>query len=585
MTQQREVVTLKYEYIAAARGQVPVDLQLVNCRVVDFFRGRVVDNCSVSIYKGYIVGVGEELPARQILDLAGCHVCPGLVDAHVHIESSLLAPAEFARLVTPRGTTSVIADPHEIANVLGYDGINWMLRASEGLPLDVYIMAPSCVPATDFDTAGAALYASDLAPFLREARVLGLGEMMNYPGVLNGDPRVLDKLSLFWEAGRPIDGHAPGLSGRDLSAYVLSGIRSDHEATSPAEALEKISKGMWVMARFGSGARDLEHLIPAMEGEARHRMLLCTDDRHPNDIVAEGHIDAALRILLANGIPLVDALRMACYNPAQYYGLRRSGAIAPGYKADLLAFGDPADFQAELVLKAGVVVARGGKPSAEWDGFRSDDRRTPAVRDSVNVKWLEAAAFRIPDEGGRVRVIEATPGSIITAQSRERPTVVDGLCVSDVARDLIKLFVIERHTGSGLVGKAFIRGLKLKRGAIGSTVSHDSHNMIVAGADDVSIFKAVKRLNAIKGGFVITDGEEIIAELALPVGGLMSDRPAAEVLEKLAQFSQYFEREAMPGGSPLMTLSFMALPVIPSLKITDKGLVDVDSFSAVPLFE
>ena len=237
------------------------------------------------------------------------------------------------------------------------------------------------------------------------------------------------------------------------------------------------------------------------------------------------------------------------------------------------------------MLKAGVVVARGGKPSAEWDGFRSDDRRTPAVRDSVNVKWLEAAAFRIPDEGGRVRVIEATPGSIITAQSRERPTVVDGLCVSDVARDLIKLFVIERHTGSGLVGKAFIRGLKLKRGAIGSTVSHDSHNMIVAGADDVSIFKAVKRLNAIKGGFVITDGEEIIAELALPVGGLMSDRPAAEVLEKLAQFSQYFEREAMPGGSPLMTLSFMALPVIPSLKITDKGLVDVDSFSAVPLFE
>jgi len=576
---------LKYEYIAAARGQIEADLNLLNCRVIDFFRGTILEPCTVSIYKGYIVGVGDGLKARHSVDLAGRYLCPGLVDSHVHIESSLLAPAEFARLVTPLGTTSVIADPHEIANVLGYDGINWMLRASEGLPLDVYIMAPSCVPATDFDTAGAALYASDLAPFLREQRVLGLGEVMNYPGVLTGDPRVLDKVSLFWEDRRPIDGHAPGLSSRDLSAYVLSGIRSDHEATTSQEADEKIGKGMWVMARFGSGARDLENLVPAMRGDAVHRMLLCTDDRHPHDIAAEGHIDAAVRVLLSMGVPLVSALRMACFNPSAYYGLRRSGAVAPGYRADLLAFGSADNFRAEMVFKSGVLVAESGQNAPAWDSFRSDDRRTPQLRDSVNVKWLEQEAFLIPDQGTRVRVIEAAPGSIITGQSLERPKVGDGYCLSDTERDILKVFVIERHNGTGSIGKGFIRGLGLKRGAVGSTVSHDSHNMIVAGVDDVSIFKAVRRLNAIKGGYVITDGEDVVAELALPIAGLMSDRPVAEVLGSLASFDEYFEKERIPGDSPLMTLSFMALPVIPSLKITDKGLVDVDSFRAVPLFE
>lgn len=576
---------LKQEYIAAARGKFDVDLNLLNCRVVDFFRGTILDPTTVSLYKGYIVGLGDGLKAKHSIDLGGRYLCPGLIDAHVHIESSLLAPEEFARLVTPLGTAGVIADPHEIANVLGYDGINWMLRSSDGLPLDVYIMAPSCVPATDFDTAGAALYASDLASFLREERVLGLGEVMNYPGVLSGDPRVLDKISLFWEAGRPIDGHAPGLSSKDLSAYVLSGILSDHEATSAAEADEKIGKGMWVMARFGSGARDLENLVPAMRGDAVHRMLLCTDDRHPHDIASEGHIDAAVRVLLAMGIPLVSALRMACFNPAAYYGLRRRGAVAPGYRADLLVFSDPGAFRAEMVFKAGVLVAESGRTTPAWDSFRSDDRRTTRVRDSVNVKWLEQDAFRIPDVGKRVRVIEATPGSIITGQSLEYPKVADGQCLSDTERDILKVFVIERHNGTGSIGKGFIRGLGLKHGAVGSTVSHDSHNMIVAGVDDVSIFKAVKRLNAIKGGYVITDGEDVIAELALPVAGLMSDRPAAEVLASLAEFDKYFTKEQIPGDSPLMTLSFMALPVIPSLKITDKGLVDVDSFQAVPLFE
>ncbi len=574
---------LKTDYIDVARGRIPADLNLTDCRVVDFFRGRIVEGAVVSVYKGYIVGVNDGLSAKSTMSMDGRYLCPGLIDAHVHIESSLLAPAEFSRVITPRGTTAIVADPHEIANVLGHDGINWMLKASEGLPLDVYVMVPSCVPATHFDTAGATLFASDLARFARDERVLGLGELMNYPGLLAGDPRVLDKLSLFWEAGKAIDGHAPGLSGRDLSAYALSGIRSDHEATTPEEAYEKLGKGMWIMARMGSSARDLENLIPAMDSESVRRMMLCTDDRHPNDIVSEGHIDAAVRALVSGGVPAIDALRMACHNPATYYGLRRSGAIAPGYAADLVAFSSLEDFRAELVFKAGAVVAEDGVPTADYERL-GGSAVVPPLRDSVNVKWLEEKDFRIPDEGGEARVIESTPGSIITGASFERPTVRDGLCVSDVERDIVKIFVIERHTGSGNIGKGFIRGLGLKRGAVGSTVSHDSHNMIIAGVDDASIFKAARRLNAMKGGYVITDGDEVLAELALPVAGLMSDRPAAEVIEKLASFEEFFRMEGMPGASPLMTLSFMALPVIPALKITDKGLVDVNSFEQVPLF-
>ncbi len=574
---------LKTDYIDVARGRTPADLNLTDCRVVDFFRGRIIDGSEVSIYKGYIVGINDGLQAKATKSLGGRYLCPGLIDAHVHIESSLLSPAEFARPVAPMGTTAIVADPHEIANVLGHDGINWMLRASDGIPLDVYMMVPSCVPATHFDTAGASLFASDLARFAREERVLGLGEVMNYPGVLSADPRVLDKLSLFWEAGKAIDGHAPGLTGKDLSAYALSGIRSDHEATTPTEALDKLGKGMWIMARMGSSARDLEKLIPAMDGQTVRRMMLCTDDRHPNDIATEGHIDAAVRALIAGGIPPLDALRMACHNPASYYGIRRSGAIAPGYKADLVVFSDLADFHAETVFKSGHIIAEHGKATAGYDKLGGSVFVAP-LRDSVNIKWLEEKDFRIPDEGGEARIIESTPGSIITGSGFARPAVVEGRCVSDTVRDIIKIFVIERHSGSGNIGKGFIRGLKLKRGAVGSTVSHDSHNMIIAGVDDASIFKAARRLNAMKGGYVITDGDEVLAELALPVAGLMSDRPVAEVLAALAAFEEFFRKEGMPGASPLMTLSFMALPVIPSLKITDKGLVDVDSFEQVSLF-
>jgi adenine deaminase len=516
-----------------------------------------------------------------VIDLKGMYLAPGLVDSHVHIESSMLTPPEYARVVAPRGTTTVVADPHEIANVLGYDGMRYMLASSEGLPVNVYFMVPSCVPATDFDTAGAAVYASDMHPFLHEPRVLGLGEVMNYPGVLYKDQKLLDKIALFRDAGKPIDGHAPGLSGGSLSAYVAAGIGSDHECTAVPEALEKLSKGMYIMLREGSTARDLGNLIPAIRPGTASRFLLCTDDRHPNDLVDEGHMDHALRLLLAGGVDPIDAFRIACLNPSQWFGIKGLGAIAPGYKADLVAFDSLKDFRARMVFKDGALIAQDGQLLVDFAGT------TPPARDSVNIKWLTAEDFHIPAPSGpvgKVRVIEARPDSIITGELIVPPKVEGGYCVSDLERDIVKVFVIERHTGSGNIGKGFISGLGLKRGAMGLTVSHDSHNMIIAGVDDKSIFKAARHLNKLKGGMVFAVGDEVLLDLPLPVAGLMSDQGAAFVVERLRAFEELFAKEGLSNRTPLMTLSFMALPVIPKLKITDKGLIDVEKFAPVGLF-
>ncbi len=571
-------MTINKDLIDAGRGAVPCDLNLANCSLVDLLRGEIRKGVTVSIRKGIVAGVDDGLRAERVLDLKGRYLAPGLVDSHVHIESSLLAPPEYARIVAPRGTTAVIPDPHEIANVMGYDGMRYMLAASEGLPVDVYLMVPSCVPATDFDTAGAALYASDMHPFLREPRVLGLGEVMNYPGVLYKDQKLLDKIALFRDAAKPVDGHAPGLSGGQLSAYIAAGIGSDHECTGPEEALEKLSKGMYVMLREGSTARDLRNLIPAVRPSTASRFLLCSDDRHPNDLVDEGHMDHALRLLLAGGVDPIDAFRIACLNPSLWFGLKASGAVAPGYKADFVVFDSLEDFRARMVFKDGVLIAEDGRLLIEPPAAR------PPARDSVNIKWLTEEDFRIPAAGSRIRVIEARPGSIITGERIVAPKVEDGLCVADVSRDLLKIFVIERHSGSGNIGKGFITGFGLSRGAIGLTISHDSHNMIIAGVDDRSIFRAAKHLNKMKGGMVFAVGDEIVLDLSLPIAGLMSDQGAGIVVERLRAFEEVFTREGLSNRTPLMTLSFMALPVIPKLKITDKGLVDVERFTPVGLF-
>jgi len=566
------------DLIDTAAGKTPCDLNLRNCTIVDVLGGRLIGNSTVSIRNGRIVGVNDGLEAGASMDLEGKFLAPGLVDAHVHIESSLLTPAEYARVVLPRGTTTVVADPHEIVNVLGYDGMRFMLAASGDLPLDIYFMVPSCVPATEFDTAGAALYASDMYPFLQDERVLGLGEVMNYPGVLAREQKLMDKIALFASARKPVDGHAPGLSGAALSAYILAGIGSDHECTNPAEAAEKLAKGMYIMLREGSTAKDLRHLLPAVTPASVSRFMLCSDDRHSNDLRDEGHMDHALRLLLAGGVAPVDAFRIASANAAQWFGMKGVGRIAPGCKADFVAFPSFDDFRAELVFKGGNLVAMDGTLVEDFPA------RQTSLRDSVNIKWLTAGDFHIPDRGTRVRVIEARQESIVTGHLVMEPTVREGRCVSDPGRDLIKIFVIERHSGSGRIGKGFIKGLGLKRGAIGGTISHDSHNMIIAGVDDASIFKAARHLNKIKGGLVYAVGDEIILDLPLPVAGLMSDRDADFVIGRLRAFEELFGREGLTNRSPLMTLSFMALPVIPSLKITDAGLIDVDRFAPVDLY-
>lgn len=566
------------DLIETATGKTPCDLNLTDCTVLDLLGGRLIENSTVSIRNGRIAGVNDGLTARATTSLEGKFLAPGLVDAHVHIESSLLTPAEYTRVVLPHGTTTVVADPHEIVNVLGYDGMRFMLAASGDLPLDIFFMVPSCVPATEFDTAGAALYASDMYPFLQDPRVLGLGEVMNYPGVLAREQRLMDKIALFSSARKPVDGHAPGLRGASLSAYIAAGIGSDHECTTPEEAAEKLSKGMYIMLREGSTARDLKHLLPAITPASACRFMICSDDRHSNDLRDEGHMDHALRLLLEGGVAPIDAFRIASSNAARWFGMKGVGAVAPGYKADFVVFSSLKDFRAEMVFRRGHLVAKDG---VLIDNFPP---RQTALRDSVNIKWLTAGDFLIPDKGRPVRILEARPDSIITGHLVEMPTVREGFCVSDPDRDIVKIFVIERHSGSGSIGKGFIKGLGLKRGAIGGTISHDSHNMIIAGMDDASIFKAARHLNKIKGGLVFAVGDEIILDLPLPVAGLMSDRDAEYVIEKLRAFEELFEREGLTNRSPLMTLSFMALPVIPSLKITDAGLIDVDRFAPVDLY-
>jgi adenine deaminase len=566
------------ELIDSAAGRSLCDLRLTGCNVVDVLGGRIIGNASLSVKNGFVVGLNDDHEARESLDIGGKYLAPGLIDAHVHIESSLLTPAEYAKVVLPRGTTTVVADPHEIVNVLGYDGMRFMLSASEGLPLDIFFMVPSCVPATEFDTSGAALYASDMYPFLHDERVLGLGEVMNYPGVLAKDRSLMDKIAFFSSARRPIDGHAPGLSGTDLSAYIMAGIGSDHECTTVDEAREKLSKGMYIMLREGSTAKDLKNLLPAVTPHAVSRFMICSDDRHSNDLRDEGHMDHALRLLLAGGIAPVDAFRIASLNASQWFDMRGVGAIAPGRKADFIVFSSFENFRAEKVFKAGKLIAENDRLLEDFSA------RPMTIRDSVNLKWLSAEDFSIPDKACPIRVIEAKPGSIITGSGVEYPRVKNGLCVADTERDLVKIFVIERHSGSGRIGKGFIRGMGLRRGAIGGTISHDSHNMIVAGVDDRSIFKAAKHLNKLKGGLVYAVGDEVLLDLPLPVAGLMSDRNADFVIDRLRSFEELFAKEGIANPSPLMTLSFMALPVIPSLKITDAGLIDVDRFVPVSLY-
>ncbi|HWN20783.1 MAG TPA: adenine deaminase [Gaiellaceae bacterium] len=554
--------------LAVARGDEPADLVVRGGRVLSVFTREWLE-CDVAVCDGMIAGLGT-YDGEEILDAKGSYVAPGLIDAHLHLETSKLLVSEFARLVLPLGTTAVVADPHEIANVLGTDGVHWLVDVCEFLPLDVYFTASSCVPASSFESPRRPFTPGDLASLLRRKRVIGLAEMMNFPGVISGDPDELAKLAVAGEAH--VDGHAPGVLGRELQAYAAAGIRSDHEAFTAEEGRERLRAGLWVLIREASAARNLRALVPLVAEFGPGRMAFCTDDREPEHIAADGHINAIVRDAVALGVSPADALTMASHHPALWHGLRHLGAIAPGYAADLLILPDLDRFVPDIVLKDGRAVEEIPQtPVPEW------------VRQSVRLRPVEGADFRIPWDGGAARVIGLVPGQIVTEALVEEPLVEGGEAVADPERDLAKIAVVERHLGTGRIGLGFVRGFGLRRGAFASTFSHDAHNLVVVGMSDADMTRAVERVAELGGGLVVVDGGRVTAELPLPIAGLMSDLPLAEVIAASEATVAAVHALGSEVESPFQSLAFLALSVIPSLKITDRGLVDVDRFELVPL--
>jgi adenine deaminase len=566
------------ELLAVARGERPADLLLRRARLMNVFSGQV-ESCDIAIYQGKIAGLGPNYTAVETIDLDGQWVAPGLIDAHVHIESSLCIPSQFAAAVLPSGVTTAVVDPHEIANVAGAAGVRYIFRSSRRLPLNVVIMAPSCVPATHMETTGGALAADDLALLLKDAIVHGLAEVMNYPGVIQGDSGMLSKITAYHN--RPRDGHAPNVSGQALNAYAAAGIGSDHESTTVAEAAEKLSRGLYVLIREATNARGLQPLLPLITPQNSRRICFCTDDRMPGDLLEQGSIDYMVRTAIAYGIDPMEAVRMATLNTAEWFGLHDRGAIAPGRSADLILLDSLEDFRPTQVYAAGQLVATKGKmaPNIVLEVIPLPD----SVASSVNVDWNNLT-IQIPAKGKRLRAIGLREGQLITTENIVDAKIVDEFAVADPSRDLLKIAVIERHKSRGNVGLGFIQGLGLQRGAMAGTVAHDHHNLIVIGADDQSMLAAARAVGEMGGGLVVSDGEQILAALPLPVAGLMSDRPVAEVH---AAYKELLAAAAMLGSplhDPFMAMSFMGLEVIPKLKLTDLGLVDVEAFDFVDLF-
>jgi adenine deaminase len=559
--------------IAVARGEEPADLWLKDAQVVNVLSAEI-HPADVAIYGGRVVGFGQ-YEARQTIDLEGRYLCPGFIDGHVHLESSMVQPSEFARAVVPHGTTAVVTDPHEIANVLGLDGVHYILEASEGLPLTVYVMLPSCVPATQMETAGAELSAADLATLLDHPRVLGLAEMMNFPGVLFRVPEVLEKIGMA--AQRPVDGHAPGLSGKDLNAYVAAGVRSDHECTTLDEAREKLRLGMHIFIREGTTARNLRDLLPLVTPANARRCHFVTDDRHPEDLLSEGHIDDLARKAVAQGLDPVIAVQMASINTAEYFGLRNVGAIAPGYRADLLVVDDLERFGIAQTFAAGQLVAEQGR-------FLPSPAGLPRVPLKSTMHPDLCLDFTVAAGEGPAKVIGVIPEQIITERLSAQVPVENGQAMADPAHDLLKMAVVERHRNTGNVGLGFVKGFGLRKGAIASSVAHDSHNIVVVGANDADMRAAVEAVAEMGGGQVVVADGQVKAQLPLPIAGLMSDQPLEEVRDRIEALTAAARELGCVLPDPLMTMSFLALPVIPTLKLTDKGLVDVEQFAIVPLF-
>ena len=559
--------------IAVARGDEPADVVVRGGRVFSSFTREWLD-ADVAIVDGVVAGVGR-YDGREMVDATGCFVVPGFIDAHMHLESVKLLVDEFARLVLPLGTTAVVADPHEIANVLGVDGVHWLLDASSGLQLEVFFMAPSCVPASPFESPRRALSTGDLESLMRRRRVLGLAEMMNFPGVVGGLPSELEKLAL--EGAAHVDGHAPGLLGKELQAYAAAGIASDHEALTVEEGRERLRAGMWLLIREASMARSLRALLPLVHEFGPSRIAFCTDDRDPEDIADGGHINGMVRDAVAAGVSPEDALLMASLHPAQWHGLGRHGAIAPGYQADLLLLPDLQSFAPNLVLKRGRPLEDAPRAEVpEW------------VRQTVRIRPVRALDFAIPwsDGGpgaGAARAIGLVTDQVVTESLVVEPAVVAGHAVASAERDLAKIAVVERHLATGRVGLGFVSGSGLQRGALASTVAHDAHNLVVVGMTDEDMAFAVSYLAELGGGIVAVEAGRVLAECPLSVAGLLSEALLDTVIAQSRACNEAAAGLGWSGATPFLTLAFLALSVIPSLKITDRGLVDVDRFELVPL--
>ena len=543
--------------------------------VVNVFTGEM-ERANVLIENEKIIGVGAYSPddADVTEDITGKFVCPGFIDGHIHIESTMLTTSELAKLCMPHGTTAIVADPHEIANVCGMDGIRYMMESSDGIPMSVYFTLPSCVPATAFDEPGAVLKAEDIRPLYENKQVVGLAEMMNYPGVLLGDRDVYHKISDAIERGKVVDGHAPSLSGKDLDKYILAGVTSDHECSTADEAIEKIRKGQWVMIRQGTAARNLIENLPLFDGAYSHRCILVTDDRHPADLMRDGHIDNIIRLAVRHGKSVITAIKMATIQAAQCFGLRFVGAVAPGYRADLLVLNDLNTVDIEDVYSRGEKVVQ-RKQMKAFDCPEIAEELCKTVRNSFHTKELTVADFHIAEKGNNCRVIEIIPGQLLTGEQvcRIDWSKNNGI---DTARDILKLAVIERHKNTGHIGLGFIKGIGIKNGAIASSVSHDSHNIIVIGSNDEEMVIAANHIRK-NGGNVVVSAGKIIADMALPIAGLMTELSGEEIALANEKVRRAVYELGVPGDiEPFMNMAFVSLPVIPSLKMTPQGLVNVD---------
>ncbi|MBE3640137.1 adenine deaminase [Mangrovicoccus algicola] len=556
--------------IAQGRGDQPADLVLRGGRVLDLVTGELLDG-DVAICGDTIVGICDSYEGQRIIDVTGQILVPGFIDTHLHVESSLVTPMEFDRCVTPRGVTTAICDPHEIANVLGAKGIRWFQDCSRHLLMDLRVQISSCVPSTHMETAGARLEASDLRPLMGHPSGIGLAEFMNYPGVIHRDPAALAKLRLY-QRGH-IDGHAPLLSGKDLNAYVAAGIRTEHEATNADEALEKLRKGMRILIREGSVSKDLEALQPLLSERTSPYMCLCTDDRNPLDIDEHGHLDYMIRRLIQLGTPPLAAYRAATLSAAEAFGLKDRGQIAPGKRADIVAIDSLEGCHAQLVLAAGVEVTE--------TAFATRTPVAPIGRQSVRAPEVAPESFRLAGNAEATDVIGIREGQILTDHLQETIAIADGDKAPDAKRDLMRITVIERHGKNGNIANGFVRGFGMTAGAVASTVCHDHHNIAVVGADYADMALAANRLSEIEGGFVVARDGEILAELALPVAGLMSLLPFEEVRDRLVELRAAAASLGITLEEPFLQLAFLALPVIPALKITDRGMVDVTKFEII----